>query len=166
MYARPLFLIATGPSREEHPIAELKEEGHFVMGINRVVREIPLSIFHCQDVSDYAEDVIKHQDNCVALIPGDSPMLKMGPGVTVLRYPRTRIPQAGSGMTGLFLAANMGFDPIFLVGYDYNVNGNGRYQHDLNRWPLFKETFPSTRVFNTSKRCLFARSNSACPCAN
>jgi hypothetical protein len=151
MFARPLFLIATGESRHEYPIGELKEEGHFVMGINRVVREVPLHFAHFQDVSDYCEDVVKYQDQCIAVVPGESPMVQMNEKVVTFRYPRTRIPQSGSGMTGLHVAALMGFDPIYLVGYDYTINGVERYVHDCQKAVEFKKNF-DTEVFNCSKK--------------
>lgn len=156
MYARPLFLIASGPSRKEFPIGDLKGEGHFVMGINRVVREIPLTHSHFQDVNVFAKDVVKYQDSCMVVIPGDSPMVEMNDRIVVFRYPRTRIPRVGSGMTGLFLAGLMGFNPIFLVGYDYNDGiGHDHYSQDMHRLKEFNGRFPEVEVYQVSKRSSF-----------
>ncbi len=149
MYANPLFIVATGESRFEVPIGELKGEGHMVMGINRVINEIPLNYWHGQDVWTFNHDFQSRRGTgVVGLIPDDAGALKGN----VFKYSRGMIPALGSGMTGLFLGACLGFDPIYLVGYDYHHNGSPKYDGQIHGGvTAFKERFPEVEVLNTSK---------------
>jgi hypothetical protein len=145
MYARPLWIIATGESRLLHPVNELKEEGHMVMGINRVIRETPLNLFHTQHGSDYAHDFQRIRGTGVtAIVPADEGRY-LGYSMT---YSRDMIPHAGSGLTGLYLGAIMGFDPIFLVGYDHHQGGTPKYNTD--QYAPFREDFSGIAVYNTA----------------
>ena len=149
IYANPLWIIATGESRFEVPVGELKEEGHIVMGINRVINETPLNFWHGQDVWAFISDFQSIRGTgIVALIPDDAGAL-LG---TVFKYRREMIPALGSGMTGLFLGASLGFNPIFLVGFDFHQGGSPRYEGQIHEGVVkFKEKFPDVDVYNTSK---------------
>lgn len=146
MYARPLWIVATGESRFEYPVDELKDEGHMVMGINRVIRDTPINIFHTQHPSDYRADFQSIRGTGImAIIPNDEGRY-LG---SWMSYSRDMIPMAGSGMTGLYLGAMMGFDPIFLVGYDYHQGGTPKY--NTGQFATFKEDFSKVKVYNTAQ---------------
>jgi hypothetical protein len=151
MYARPLWIIATGESRLNEPIDELKEEGHMVMGINRILEETPINYWHSQDVSPYVSYFQSIRGTGItAIIPDDASQV-LG---NMLRYRRDMIPQLGSGFTGLFLGACLGFDPIYLVGFDYHQGGSKKYYGQVHDGVTqFKERFKTT-VYNTAKKSL------------
>ena len=156
MYIKPLFLVATGPSRHDYPIEELKAEGHFVMGINRVANEIPLNIAHFQTVPDYILSAERFQEGCLFVIP-DNFNIDIEPSSKnfVMRYTKNHTPKVGSGITGLFIAASMGFNPIFLIGYDNTTaRGNEIYIGDLELMEEFKKRH-NTTLYNCNLKTRF-----------
>ena len=130
------------------PVGELKAQGHTVMGINRVIRDTPINIFHTQDTSSYLHDFQSIRGSGIlAVVPSNATGL-LG---DVFMYNRGMIPQLGSGFTGLFLAAILGFDPIFLIGYDFHHNGTDKYYSQVHDGVgPFKERF-DTEVFIATK---------------
>lgn len=108
-----------------------------VMGINRVIRDTPLHIFHTQHIEVYMHDYLSKRGVMLGIFPSE--------GATVdghvFRYQRHIMPGPfGSGLTGLYLAAMMGFDPIYLVGYDLE---RGDPSHFVKKFPI--------KVFNVNQ---------------
>ena len=151
-FMRELYLVASGPSTTD---LTKYLSSQMVMAINHAIFHVDSQLAHWQDG---IFDQRLHDYTGMAIIPSNTEL----PRCRHLVYHEGSVPKRNSGVTGLYLACRMGFDPIYLIGYDYYGQGFNEQQtnsrliyesgfHDLG---IIHKTY-DTSIYNLSaqSRC-------------